>query len=70
MTQHATHTPSIRRLERSSDRMVAGVCGGLGRYFDLNPMFFRIGFLVLTLLCSAGIHMLERALPKSGIAMR
>jgi polar amino acid transport system permease protein len=27
-------------------------------------------FLVLTLLCSAGIHMLERALPKSGIAMR
>jgi polar amino acid transport system permease protein len=27
-------------------------------------------FLVLTLLCSAGIHMLERALPKSGIAMQ
>ena len=27
-------------------------------------------FLILTLLCSAGIHRLERALPKSGIAMR
>jgi polar amino acid transport system permease protein len=27
-------------------------------------------FLILTLLCSAGIHALERALPKSGIAMR
>jgi phage shock protein PspC (stress-responsive transcriptional regulator) len=55
MTEHATHTPSIRRLERSSDRMIAGVCGGLGRYFELNPMFFRIGFLVLTLLSGAGL---------------
>jgi polar amino acid transport system permease protein len=27
-------------------------------------------FLLLTLLCSAGIHMLERALPKTGIAMQ
>jgi polar amino acid transport system permease protein len=27
-------------------------------------------FLLLTLICSAGIHLLERALPKSGIALR
>ncbi|GLS20446.1 ectoine/hydroxyectoine ABC transporter permease subunit EhuD [Labrys miyagiensis] len=27
-------------------------------------------FLILTLLCSAGIHALERVLPKSGISMR
>jgi polar amino acid transport system permease protein len=27
-------------------------------------------FLILTLLCSAGIHALERALPKTGIALR
>ncbi|CAM5761805.1 ectoine/hydroxyectoine ABC transporter permease subunit EhuD [Labrys miyagiensis] len=27
-------------------------------------------FLILTLLCSAGIHVLERVLPKSGIALR
>jgi polar amino acid transport system permease protein len=27
-------------------------------------------FLILTLLCSAGIHALERVLPKSGIALR
>jgi polar amino acid transport system permease protein len=27
-------------------------------------------FLILTLACSAGIHLLEQALPKSGIAMR
>jgi polar amino acid transport system permease protein len=27
-------------------------------------------FLILTLICSAGIHLLEQALPKNGIAMR
>ena len=43
MSEHITHTPSIKRLERSSsDRMIAGVSGGLGRYFDLNPGVFRL----------------------------
>jgi phage shock protein PspC (stress-responsive transcriptional regulator) len=55
MSEHITHTPSIKRLERSSDRYVAGVAGGLGRYFDLNPAFFRIGFVILTLLGGAGV---------------
>ena len=56
MSEHITHTASIKRLERSSsDRMVSGVAGGLGRYFDLNPGVFRLGFVVLTLLGGAGI---------------
>ena len=55
MSEHITHTPTVRRLERSSDRILAGVAGGLGKYFELNPNFFRIGFVVLTLLGGAGI---------------
>jgi phage shock protein PspC (stress-responsive transcriptional regulator) len=55
MSEHTTHTQSIKRLERSSDRVLAGVAGGLGRYFDLNPNFFRLGFVVLTLLGGAGV---------------
>ena len=56
MTEQITHTNAVRRLERSSsDKMLAGVCGGLGRYFDLNPAVFRIGFVVLTLLGGAGV---------------
>ena len=56
MSEHITHTQGIKRLERSStDRLVAGVSGGLGRYFDLNPAVFRVGFVVLTLLGGAGI---------------
>ncbi len=56
MSEHITPTASIKRLERSSsDRVVAGVAAGLGRYFDLNPAVFRLGFVVLTLLGGAGI---------------
>jgi phage shock protein PspC (stress-responsive transcriptional regulator) len=56
MSANITHTQDTKRLERSSsDRMIAGVSGGLGRYFDLNPTFFRLGFIVLTLLGGAGI---------------
>src|SRR3954451_14101714 len=55
MTQPLTHTSEVKRLERSSNRVVAGVSGGLGRYFDLNPTVFRVGFVVLTLLGGAGV---------------
>ena len=34
-------------LRRSrSDRMVAGVCGGLGRFFGISPAWFRVAFLI------------------------
>jgi phage shock protein PspC (stress-responsive transcriptional regulator) len=47
---------SIKRLERpASGRVLAGVCAGLGRYFNLSPAFYRLGFVVLTLLGGAGI---------------
>jgi len=36
-----------KRLYRSTtDRMIAGVCGGLGEYFDMDPVIWRIIFLV------------------------
>jgi phage shock protein C len=47
---------STKRLERpASGRRIAGVCAGLGRYFDISPTFYRLGFVVLTLLGGAGI---------------
>jgi phage shock protein PspC (stress-responsive transcriptional regulator) len=59
MSEHTTDTteiPEIRRLERSrSDRMIAGVSGGLARYFEIHPAVFRVGFVVLTLLGGAGL---------------
>jgi phage shock protein PspC (stress-responsive transcriptional regulator) len=35
--------------------MLGGVCGGLGRYFDVNPVLYRVGFVVLALLGGAGV---------------
>jgi phage shock protein PspC (stress-responsive transcriptional regulator) len=59
MTETSTHTlgnGATKRLERSrSDRKLAGVCGGLARYFDIHPAVYRVGFVVLTLLGGAGI---------------
>src|SRR5579862_6787966 len=55
MSEHTLTQPSIKRLERSSDRILAGVAGGLGRYFDVSPAVFRLGFVVLTVIGGAGI---------------
>jgi phage shock protein PspC (stress-responsive transcriptional regulator) len=56
MSDTTSETPHVKELHRSrEDRMIAGVCGGLGRYFDLNPVFFRVGFVVLALLGGSGI---------------
>ena len=45
-----------RRLTRArSGRMIGGVCAGLGRYFNVDPIIFRIGAIVLTLVGGAGI---------------
>ena len=53
---HPIETSQTKWLERSrSDRMVLGVSGGLAKYFDIHPAFYRVGFLVLTLLGGAGL---------------
>lgn len=45
-----------RQLFRSSrQRVVAGVGGGLGEYFAVDPVWFRIGFVVLALGGGAGV---------------
>jgi phage shock protein PspC (stress-responsive transcriptional regulator) len=56
MTEPTAEQTTMRRLERSrSDRMLAGVCGGLARTFGIHPAFYRVGFVVLTLIGGAGI---------------
>ena len=45
-----------RRLSRSREgRWLGGVCAGLGRYFDLNPLIYRIAFVALALAGGTGI---------------
>jgi phage shock protein C len=43
-------------LRRSIDnRMLGGVCGGLGQYFNTDPVWFRLAFVLVTLAGGAGI---------------
>jgi phage shock protein C len=45
-----------RRLVRSrDDRVIAGVCGGLGRYLGIDPVLVRIAALILVFAGGAGI---------------
>ncbi len=32
----------MKRLYRSKDRMIWGVCGGLAKYFDIDPVLVRV----------------------------
>jgi phage shock protein C len=39
-----TERPPLRRSR--GDRVIAGVCGGLGEFFGINSNWFRAGFLI------------------------
>jgi phage shock protein C len=43
-------------LRRSKeDRVIAGVCAGLGRYLGIDPVLLRIAFVVLAIAGGGGI---------------
>ena len=45
-----------KRLWRSRiDRKIAGVCGGLGRYFCFDPLWVRLMFVLFFLLGGAAL---------------
>ena len=39
----------------ATDRKIGGVCGGLGEFFDLDPLLFRVAFVVLAFAGGLGI---------------
>lgn len=46
----------MKSLTRSrTDRVIAGVCGGLGQYFGVDPVIIRLIFVVITILGGAGV---------------
>ena len=56
MTQNAT--PPYKELRRpTTDRIVAGVCSGIGRYFGVDPVLVRVIFAVLAVF-TGGIALL------------
>ncbi|MGM9946941.1 PspC domain-containing protein [Floccifex sp.] len=45
-----------RKLYKSSqNRMLAGVCGGIGEYFNIDPTLIRLAWIVFILAGGSGI---------------
>lgn len=44
-----------KKITRSqTDKMIGGVCGGLGQYFNIDPTIVRLLFVLLLITGSAG----------------
>jgi len=49
-------TGEVRRAVRRQDgKVIAGVAAGLGDYFRVDPLWFRLGFVALTFAAGAGV---------------
>ena len=47
---------NVKNLYRSrEERMLAGVCGGLGNYFAVDPTLVRVLFVLFGLVVGGGI---------------
>ncbi len=45
-----------KRLYRSRrERKLAGVCGGVAEYFNLDPSLVRLGWIVIALAAGSGV---------------
>lgn len=49
----------MKRIYRSDkDRMVCGVCGGIGDYFSIDPTLVRLAWVVVTIFPTCGFGLL------------
>lgn len=45
----------MKKLIRSEDRKLLGVCGGIAEYFELDPTIVRLLWVLFCLLGGSGI---------------
>ncbi|MDD4681095.1 MAG: PspC domain-containing protein [Clostridia bacterium] len=44
-----------KKLYKSNDKVISGVCGGIGEYFSVDPVIIRLLWVVFTLMAGAGL---------------
>lgn len=44
---------SNNRLERSHNKVIAGVCGGLAKYLGWDPTIVRLLYLIISIISAA-----------------
>lgn len=42
-----------KKLTRSANKMLAGVCGGIAEYFDIDPTLIRVCYAALSVFSAA-----------------
>lgn len=42
----------MKKLTKSSNKTICGVCGGIAEYFNLDPTLVRVGYLCLSIFSS------------------
>lgn len=47
--------PKVKRLLRSKDRILGGVCGGIADYLEVDPTIIRLLWILGCLAWGAGI---------------
>ena len=44
---------NVKKLTKSRGQKIAGVCGGIAEYFNLDPTLIRIGWVFLSIFSAA-----------------
>ena len=44
-----------KKLYRSNNRMLGGVCAGIAEYFNIDPTLVRLGFVGLCIIAGGGL---------------
>lgn len=45
----------MKKLYKSSNKMLAGVCAGIAEYFNIDPTLVRLGWVLFCALGGSGI---------------
>jgi phage shock protein PspC (stress-responsive transcriptional regulator) len=43
----------MKSFKRSNNKMLAGVCGGIAEYFNLDPTLVRVGYVLISIFSAA-----------------
>jgi len=49
----ASATPQAPLVRSRTDRRIAGICGGLAEYFDVDPTIVRVTWVILSIVAGA-----------------
>ena len=50
-----TYTLSTKLFRSRNDRVIAGVCGGIAKQYNIDPNLVRLGFIIFSIIYGTGV---------------